>query len=174
MCTCRNWWFSTHSALTVFLSSVPRILRVSFQSPVRFSMKSSLKIRFGPSGGSSAATIRWCGAMAKDTSKIPARNHHRMTVTPSTTSRRLDSIRFRDIRHAHQLQTSEGIVHRTARELLVTVLEEGLEARPVQIGEHVAVADRLVAAGQVADHLDDVEPARLDVRAFHHDVGQAQ
>src|SRR5438309_1748228 len=68
-----------------------------------------------------------------------------------------DLIGLTDIPHTHQFPTSEGIVHGTSLESLSTVLREGLKTRSVRVGKHMAVAHRLVAAGQVADHLDDVK-----------------
>src|SRR5687767_10430789 len=65
MWTCKNWWLSTHSTLTVFSTTCPRILRVSDQSPTRLSSKSSRKIVLGPSGdppsntAASAGTSHW-------------------------------------------------------------------------------------------------------------------
>src|SRR6266446_657941 len=38
----------------------------------------------------------------------------------------------------------------------------------------MTVVDWLLALCQVADHLDDVKAVRLDVGAFHYDVGQTQ
>src|SRR5437868_2652993 len=79
-----------------------------------------------------------------------------------------------DIAHAHQLQTSEGIVHGTSHRELSIVLREGLKPRSSQVGDHVTVLDWLFTSGRVADHLDNVKTAYFDVRAFHHDVAQAQ
>src|SRR5262245_27920004 len=44
--------------------------------------------------------------------------------------------------------------------------------RAAQVSHEMAVIVWLVSPAHVADHLDDVEAAGLDVRAFHHDVTQ--
>src|SRR5437773_4455177 len=60
-------------------------------------------------------------------------------------------IGLRDIPHADQLQPPERVVHRAPRQLRVAVDGERLEPRAVQVGQDVAVLDRLIAPGQVAD-----------------------
>jgi hypothetical protein len=77
---------------------------------------------------------------------------------------RSDLIGLGDIPHAHQLQTSERIVHGTSRRYVRTVVREGLKTRSVQVGQHMTVLDRLLVPGQLADQFSRMRPGARNAK----------
>ncbi len=83
-------------------------------------------------------------------------------------------IGLRDVPHAHQPQTPERIMHGASGLSLFAFLREDLKTQAVGVGDHMAVVNRFIPAGEIADYLDEGRFVGIGIGAFHDDVAQAE